>query len=417
MERPDFDLTNPDCFVRGDPYPLFKYLRIHAPLSRIVNRLGQSNGAVVKNRDAVTIYRDPQTLSSEAPISISDNLAFSQGRGKMLILTDSPRHLKLRRLFKWSFTPLAVTRWEAAMTDLSRRIFSEAARMGECDFVPDVAGKLPMNVVCQMLGVPQSDRPRIERLGNLSVGSHDPEIQQSVADATPEMLEDKAHQVQHEAHQELAQYFSSLIAQRRATPENDLVSMIANETIDGAPMSQEEALYNCVLVLDAGLDTTRNALSGGVYALLNNRHELERLVANPSLLPRAVEEMVRWTSPSFHNIRRVTRSSTLRGQELQAGDLVAIWLGSANRDEDVFADADRFDVGRNPNEHLGFGHAQHFCLGANLARLELRVALRELLPYLEKLELTGPIQRLRHCSVPGIKHMPVRWRTSNGFAG
>ena len=131
MERPDFDLTNPDCFVGGDPYPLFEYLRQHAPLSRIVNRSGQSYWAVVKYRDAVSVYRDPQTFSSEAPISISDNLAFSEGRGKMLILTDSPRHLKLRRLFKWSFTPLAVTRWEAAMTDLSRRIFSEAATIGE----------------------------------------------------------------------------------------------------------------------------------------------------------------------------------------------------------------------------------------------------------------------------------------------
>jgi cytochrome P450 len=369
---------------------------------------------VVKYRDAVAVYRDPQTFSSEGPISISDNLAFSEGRGKMLILTDSPRHLKLRKLFKWSFTPLAVSRWEAAMRGLARSIFAAGARMGECDFVPDVAGKLPMNVVCQMLGVPECDRPRIERLGNLSVGGHDPEIQQAPADATPEMLEEKAHRVQQEAHEELAQYFSSLMAQRRARPEHDLVSMIANETIDGAPMSEAEALYNCVLVLDAGLDTTRNALSGGVYALLNNRGELERLIANPALVPAAVEEMVRWTSPSFHNIRRVTRTTTLRGQELRAGELVAIWLGSANRDKEIFPDAGRFDVGRSPNEHLGFGHAQHFCLGANLARLELRVAIGELLPYLDKLELTGPVQRLRHCSVPGIKHMPVRFRDSIG---
>src|SRR5215469_3665815 len=408
MESPDFDLTNPDCFVQGDPHVLFRELRRQEPLSQIVNRHGQKYWAVVKYRDAIAVYRDPQTFSSEAPISISDNLAFSEGRGKMLILTDSPRHLKLRKLFKWSFTPLAVMRWEATMRQLARRIFAEAAAIGDCDFVPDVAGKLPITVVCQMLGVPEADRPRIERLGNLSVGGHDPEIQQAPADATAETLEANAVRVQNQAHQELAEYFGAMIARRRAQPKDDLLSMIANEKIDGAVMSEEEALYNCVLVLDAGLDTTRNALSGGVYALLNNRNELERLVANPELVPSAVEEIVRWTSPSFHNIRRVTRTTSLRGMELSEGDLVAVWLGSANRDEEIFDEPDRFDVSRDPNEHLGFGHAQHFCLGANLARLELRVALRELLPYLKNIELTGRIERLRHCSVPGIKHMPVR---------
>ncbi len=409
MQRPDFDLTDPGCFVRGDPYPLFRYLRREAPVSQIVNRHGHKYWAVVRYRDAVAVYRDPQTFSSEAPISISDNLAFSQGRGKMLILTDSPRHLSMRKLFKWSFTPLAVRRWEERMRELARRIFAEAARMGECDFVPDVAGKLPIAIVLQMLGVPPADRPRIERLGNISVGGHDPEIQRAPADATPEMLEANAARLQHQAQQELAEYFTCMIARRREQPADDLLTVIANERIDGAPMSPEEALYNCVLMLDAGLDTTRNAFSGGVYALINHRAELERLVANPQLVPSAVEEIVRWTSPSFHNIRRVTRTTSLRAVELREGDLVAIWLGSANRDEEIFDQPDRFDVSRDPNEHLGFGHAQHFCLGANLARLELRAALPELLPYLKDIELTGSIERLRHCSVPGIKHMPVRF--------
>ncbi|HEV3113711.1 MAG TPA: cytochrome P450 [Candidatus Binataceae bacterium] len=411
MEIPEFDLTNPDCFIEGDPHPYFKYLRQHAPLSRIVSRSGQRYWAVVKYRDALAVYRDPKTFSSEAPISVSDNVAFSQGRGKMLIMTDPPRHLRLRNLFKWSFTPLAVKRWEGIMRTLARRIMAEGAAKGDCDFVPDVAGRLPISVVCQMLGVPECDRLRIEHLGNLSVGSHDPEVQGSAAGATAEMLEETALRVQHEAHQELAQYFSALIGKRRQNPGDDLLSVIANEPLDGdAPMSEEEALYNCVLLLDAGLDTTRNAFSGGVYALLNNRSELERLAANPALVPTAVEEFVRWTSPSFHNVRRVTRDTVLCGQQLQSGELLTVWLGSVNRDEEVFAQADRFDVGRTPNEHMGFGHAQHFCLGANLARLELRIALQELLPYLRGIELTGPVSRLRHTSVPGLKHMPVRLR-------
>lgn len=409
MEAPRFDLTNPDCFVRGDPHPYFKYLREQAPVSAIVSSSGQRYWAVVKYRDAVAVYRDPRTFSSEAPISVSDNVAFSQGRGKMLIMTDSPRHLKLRNLFKWSFTPLAVRRWEDAMRTLVRRIMAEAAAKGECDFVPDVAGRLPISVVCQMLGVPERDRPRIEHLGNLSVGSHDPELQGAADGDSAQALAQRALRVQHEAHQELADYFSAIIARRRQKPENDLLSVIANQAVEDAPMSEEVAVYNCVLILDAGLDTTRNAFSGGVYALLNNRGELDRLLANPGLVPTAVEEFVRWTSPSFHNVRRVTRDTVVRDQQLRSGDLLTIWLGSVNRDEEVFPDADRFDVGRTPNEHLGFGHAQHFCLGANLARLELRVALQELLPYLSGIELAGPVARLRHTSVPGLKHMPVRF--------
>ena len=410
MDRVDFDLTNPECVAEGDPYRHFEYLREHEPISRITDRLGNKYWAVVKYADAVAVYRDPRTFSSECPISISDNVAFSEGRGRMLIMTDPPRHLKLRGLFKWSFTPLAVKTWEVPMRDLAREIFADAARKGECDFVSDVAGRLPLNVVCRMLGVPNADRPRIERLGNISVGSPDPEFHEPLpADATSEMRDEMIHRVQHQAHQELADYFAALMAQRRRNPENDLLSLVANQKIDGVALSEEEALYNCVLILDAGLDTTRNAFSGGVYALLNHRAELERLVANPSLVPAAVEEIVRWTAPSFHNLRRVTRVAQLRGQEMNPADLLAIWVGSANRDADVFADPERFDITRSPNEHLGFGHAEHFCLGANLARLELRVALRELLPYLPHIELTGSIQRLHHTSVPGIKHMPVRF--------
>jgi cytochrome P450 len=406
----DFDLTNPECVAEGDPYRHFEYLRRHEPISRITDRLANKYWAVVKYADAVAVYRDPRTFSSECPISISDNVAFSEGRGRMLIMTDLPHHLKLRGLFKWSFTPLAVKTWEAPMRELAREIFADAAHQGECDFVSDVAGRLPLNVVCRMLGVPNADRPRIERLGNISVGSPDPEFHEPLPpDATSEMRDEMIHRVQHQAHQELAEYFAAMMAQRRRNPENDLLSLVANQKIDGVALNEEEALYNCVLILDAGLDTTRNAFSGGVYTLLNHRAELERLVANPSLVPAAVEEIVRWTAPSFHNLRRVTRVAQLRGQEMNPGDLLAIWVGSANRDADVFADPERFDITRSPNEHLGFGHAEHFCLGANLARLELRVALRELLPYLPHIELTGSIQRLHHTSVPGIKHMPVRF--------
>jgi cytochrome P450 len=409
MERVDFDLTDPACIAEGDPYRHFEYLR-RQPLGRITDRSGNQYWAVVKYADAVAVYRDPRTFSSECPISISDNVAFSEGRGKMLIMTDPPRHLKLRGLFKWSFTPLAVKTWEAPMRELAREIFAAAARRGECEFVHDVAGRLPLNVVCRMLGVPDADRPRIERLGNISVGSHDPEFHEVLPPgATPTMREEMVHRVQHQAHQELAEYFGALMAQRRRNPANDLLSLVANQNVDGVALSEEEALYNCVLILDAGLDTTRNAFSGGVYALLHHRADLERLVANPSMVPAAVEEIVRWTSPSFHNLRRVTRVTKLHGQEMNPGDLVAIWVGSANRDEEVFADADKFDITRSPNEHLGFGHAEHFCLGANLARLELRVALRELLPYLPRIELTGAIERLHHTSVPGLKHMPVRF--------
>ena len=296
------------------------------------------------------------------------------------------------------------------MRELAREIFAAAVRKRECDFIWDVAGRLPMSVVCQMLGVPKADRPRIERLGNISVGSHDPEFQEIYSpDSTPEMREEMVHRVQHQAHQELAEYLSAAMAQRRQNPENDSIesgrqsdhrwntAKPGRSSVQLCPDSRRRARYHAQRVFRRCLRSAEPSFRIG------------RLVADPSQVPAAVEEIVRWTSPSFHNLRRVTRATKLGGQEMHPGELVAVWGGSANRDEEVFPHADQFEISRTPNEHLGFGHAQHFCLGANLARLELRVALRELLPYLPEIELTGPIQRLRHTSIPGIKHMPVRF--------
>jgi len=412
MTQPTFDLTDPDSVTTDEVHAHLKYLRQHAPISRIRSASGKDYWAIVRYRDVMRVWGDPETFSSEqAPISLSEHAAFDAGRGKLMILTDPPRHMKLRNLFKGRFTPRGVKiDWEALTRRIARRLYAEAAAKRDCDFVADVAGRLPRALTCEVLGVALEDRPRIEQLGDMSVGGHDPEYQRFLP---PEQRvgtqEEVADRCQAYAMRELADYFGATIAERRRKPTNDMFSILAQAVIDDVPVSDEEAVYNCVLLLDAGLDTTRNAPSGGIRMLLADDDQRERLVADPTLVKSAVEEFLRWTSPAFHNLRRVMRETEICGQPLHPGEILTVWGVSANRDEEVFPHADRFDITRWPNEHLAFGYGEHACIGAHLARLELRVGLEEALPYLSHIEVTGPIERMRSLSVPGIKHMPVRF--------
>ncbi len=412
MDHAGFDLTNPDHVTRDDIHDHLKYLRQTAPVSRIVSTTGKEYWAVVKYRDIMRVWSDPETFSSErAPISLSENAAFDQGRGKLMILTDPPRHMQQRNIFKGRFTPRGVkVDWEDLTRRITRRLYEEAAEQGECDFVAAVAGKLPRALICEVMGVEPEDRPRVEQLGDMSVAGHDPDYQNFLPPedriGTPDEV---ANRCQSYATRELAIYFAGAIAERRKHPREDLFTLLAQAEIDGMRISDEEAIYNCVLLLDAGLDTTRNALSGGIRALLADPEQRDRLIADPSLVKSAIEEFLRWSSPAYHNLRVATRDLELGGQRIREGDRLTLWGVSANRDEDIFPDADRFDITRFPNEHVAFGYGEHACIGAHLARLELRVGLEEGLPYLAGLELTGPVERMRSLSVPGIKHMQVRF--------
>jgi cytochrome P450 len=416
-QRPDFDLTNPVSFVTGDPHALLKWLRHNAPLSRISDADGHSYWAVAKYADAIQIYRAPLTFSSEGPIVMSIPTDRS-GVGQSMIVSDPPRHRKLRGFVKWSFTPRAVAKWEGLVRDVVRKAIAEAVERGECDFVLDVATRLVIDVFFAILGVPPADRQRLAHLEDMISRLTDPEFQLApVKDATPEKLRKMAHDTIIYANREMAAYYTGLIEERRRIgPQDDLIDLFTFGAIDGVPLTQMETLQNLSLLTAGGLETTINASGSGLYALLTYREQLERLRNNPALVRSAVEEILRFVTPTFHFLRTVAKDTELRGERLRQGDLVALLLASINRDEEVFADPDRFDIGRTPNDHLAFGYGEHFCLGANLARLELRVLMQELLPVLGDIELAGPVSRTASVVVPGIKHLPIRFKTAGRAA-
>jgi len=410
-QRPDFDLTNPDSYVAGDPHPLLRWMRHHAPISRIADQQGNLYWAVTRYADSLKVYRDPLTYSSEGPVVMSIPSDRS-GIGQSMILSDPPRHRQLRGFVKWSFTPRAVAKWEGLVRSVVRQIVADALQKGACDFVLDIATRLVVDVFFVILGVPPADRERLTHLEDMIARLTDPEFQLApVQDATPEKLAQMAHETITYANREMAQYYTGLIEERRRSgPQDDLIDLFAFGAIDGVPLNQNEILQNVMLLTAGGLETTINASGCGLYALLNNRDQLERLRDNPALVPSAVEEILRFVTPVFHFLRGVTKDTELAGQRFKQGDLVALFLASANRDEDIFRDPDKFDVGRSPNEHVAFGYGEHFCLGANLARLEMRTLFQELLPHLGDIEMAGPVSRTRSVVVPGIKHLPIRFK-------
>jgi cytochrome P450 len=318
----------------------------------------------------------------------------------MLITIDPPQHVRLRRLVNKGFTPRMVAQLEPSVREITHRIIDEVASHGSCDFVTDIAALLPLGVICAMMGIPRQDWGLMFAFTNRVLGSDDPEYQTVAGDG---------RETANQGLRDMFSYFMRLVTERREEQRDDLISVLMGAEIDGESLTDEEILYFCYLLILAGNETTRNAISGGMLALCEHPAERARLAADAALLPTAVEEILRWTSPVMHMARYVTRDTTLHTQPLRAGERVLLWYPSANRDAAVFPNADRFDVGRTPNEHLAFGLGEHFCLGAGLARQEVRIMVETLLARLPDLALAGPVERLRSSFIGGIKHMPVRF--------
>jgi cholest-4-en-3-one 26-monooxygenase len=283
---------------------------------------------------------------------------------------------------------------------ITTEVLDELVGHDECDFVTAVSAKLPLAVIAEMFGIPQADWPLMFRLSNEMIGPEDPEY--AGTDTILETLE--------RARMEFFQYFNGLVEDRRKHPRDDLSSALANGLVNGEPLPIFELMSYFALLIIAGNETTRNATTGGLHAFMNNPDQWEKLKRDPALIPTAVEEVVRWTSPVIQFTRKATADTELNGQKIREGDLLALFYPSANRDESVFAAPNHFDITRYPNHHIAFGIGEHFCLGANLARLELQVMFRQLAERLEAVEPAGPIQRMRSSFVGGIKHMPVRMR-------
>jgi cytochrome P450 len=404
MKLAEIDLMNPDMFLRGEHYDAFKVLRAQAPVYWHERVPGQGFWAVTKYEDALKVYHNPSLYSSERGISLQFNYSAvaeeGAGFGMMMITTDPPRHSRIRQIINRRFTPRALAPYESHVRKIADEIVDDVIERGECDFVVDVAARLPTAVICEMMGISREHYDLMFTLANMSIGFDDPEYQQGKS----------AMETGQYAQAQVFMFFSKLIEERRKNPGDDLVSALVQGEAEGTRLTDLEILFNCFLLIVAGQETTRNATSGGMLALIDNPQQRRRFTGDPSVMPTAIEEFLRYSSPVTHILRTAKVASELRGNKIKPGDRVVIWNASANRDEGAFAEPDRFDITRTPNDHLAFGHGEHFCLGANLARMELRVILESIARRIPDMELAGSVERLRSNFVAGIKHMPVRFQ-------
>jgi cholest-4-en-3-one 26-monooxygenase len=319
---------------------------------------------------------------------------------RQLLNMNPPEHGAYRAVVNRRFTPRAIEQLRTQIEEVTTEVLDGAVSASEADFVTTIAAKLPLAVISEMFGIPRTDWPLMFRLSNELIGPEDPEYNKSAS------IRESVERVR----MEFFQYFSQLIEDRRKAPRHDLSTALINGEIDGQPIPTFELLSYFALLIVAGNETTRNAISGGLKALIDHPDQWQRLKRDTTLIPTAVDEIIRWVSPVIQFTRLATRDAELRGQKIKEGDVLALFYPSANRDEEVFTAPFRFDITRSPNHHLAFGVGEHYCLGANLARIELQIMFRHLIERLERAELAGPVERMRSSFVGGIKHMPIRYR-------
>ena len=393
------DLSDHDAFVEAVPHEAFAALREHDPVHWNPEPDGSGFWAVTRYGDIRAVHRDVGTYSSEMGGTSLEDLEpeYIEARKSMLDM-DPPRHDELRGLIARRFTPRAVGVWEEQVRTVTREVLDRALPMGEFDFVAEIASEIPMQVFAEILGVPQDERRVIIEIGDRLLGNADPEY------AVPP---DEAHRhlpFSSPAALEMFEFGRRLAAQRRKDPRNDIITQLAFE-----PLSQQEFDVYFVLLATAGNETSRHTITHGLLGLLEHPDQLARLRDDPSLGKSAAEEMLRWATPVHHFRRTAAVDTELAGTEIKAGDKVTTWFVSGNRDETVFEEPHRFDVGRTPNPHMAFGPGGiHHCMGAHLAKMEVRIAFEELLARTDRIELTGPPERLRSNFFNGIKRLPVR---------
>jgi len=403
--EPKIDLLDLRAYeAEGQPHEQFRWLRHNDPVHRHAEPGGPGFWAITKYADVERVSRDAATFSSAlGGIMIFDGTpAELEGARNMMLFMDPPRHVRYRKLVRAPFTPAAAERLRRRIEELASQIVDEVVERGECEFVAEVAGELPSYVIAALLGIPLEDGRRLYVLTEKmhSDPSVVPPAEQSAA------------------REEMLGYARRIAAEKRRGTGDDLASVLVHAEVEGERLTTEEFEYFFLLLVNAGGDTTRNLVAGGLEALFRHPDERRRLERDlDRLLPSAVEELLRWVSPVVHMRRTATRDVELRSKRIAAGDKVVMFYGSANRDEDVFADPERFDVGRTPNEHVAFGAGgPHFCLGASIARVEIAALLREVLTRMKDLEPAGPLQRLGSIFIAGPRKMPVRFRPASRLA-
>jgi cytochrome P450 len=334
----------------------------------------------------------------------ADDMRAMQGHlVKSLVQMDDPEHRHHRNLTAEWFLPKNLAKLDARLAELAQRSVDQMlAAGGQLDFAADIAMQYPLYVILAILGLPESDYPRMLKLTQELFGAEDPDFQRD-DDAMAGLIQTVA---------DFVAYFDGITAQRQADPTDDLASVIANGIVDGEPIGHKEQLGYYIIAATAGHDTTSNSMSGGMLALIQNPDQLARLQADPSLMATAVDEMIRWTSPVKHFMRTATVDYDIRGTTVKAGQDVLLSYWAANRDEEVFADPFTFDVGRTPNKHLAFGFGVHYCLGAMLARMEMKALFGAIIPRLKSIELAGEPELVRSSFVSGLKRLPIRYEMS-----
>jgi cytochrome P450 len=408
MELDGLDLADLDRFAAGFPHEVFTLLRREAPVwlhpPTPLAPGGEGFWVVSRYAETLAVLRDPGTFSSETGggrpgggTTLDDLPVAALG---LLNMMDPPRHTRIRLLVNRGMKPRTIAALEPALRRRVRTILDAVAERGECDFLREVAAELPLQAIAGLLGAPQEDRHQLLEWTSAIVDYRDRDL-----GGTSVSFE--------AATAGLRRYGESLVARKRAAPGDDMLSLVIHAGIEGADGRREkltdaEVLSFFHLLIIAGSETTRNAISHGLLALLQHPEELRVLREDRSALPGAVEEILRWTSPTSYNRRTATRDVELGGQKIRAGDKLTHWYPSANRDERVFAEPFRFDVRRAPNPHLAFGSGEHFCLGASLARAEIRLLFEELLARFERIELAGEVEWARSNKHNGVRRLPVR---------
>jgi cholest-4-en-3-one 26-monooxygenase len=400
MADSSVDLIDQSIWERGVPYDVFEQLRRSDPVHWHAEPDGPGFWALTLHADIRTVSKDPTRFSSYAAgvsrLDVTDPVALAAYRS-IVIAQDPPEHRLTRGIVSTIFTPRAISALESPIRSLARSALEQALEKREIDFVADYASLVPMHTISEMMGVPEDKRLRLLELSGGLIDDQDPEVV-----ASPEFRSN--------AQIEVFMTAQRLAARERETPGDNLTQLLLTAEMEGRKLTEAEFNTFFMFLIIAGNETTRTAMSGGLATLLEYPEQLAALRKDPSLIPSAVEEMLRFWPPIHHFRRTAMCEVEMRGKRIREGDKVLMWYPSANRDESVFDDPNRFDIRRDPNHHLSFGHGEHFCLGASLARLELRVMFEELLKSTATIAPLAPARRLRSNLINGIKEMRVELR-------
>ena len=403
-----FELINPEYYGRnGPPHDFWTRLRAESPVHRCHTAEAEPFWAITRHADICSISKQPDTFLSEPGISLlpaGREFDETQGIGAMrvVITMDPPEHRAVRKVASPWFTPRALKRIDDSIVESARLLVDELAGEtgeGETDLASGMAVSHPLRILATALGVPREQEPKILELSNRLFAPDDPEL--GTGTSQDEFLR---------LGQEFVELFLPIIEDRRAHPSDDLASVLANGLVNGAEMGPMETLGYYLIVFNAGHDTTKNALAGGFRALIENPKEFDKVRADAGRSADAVEEILRWTSSVNYMKRTAARDVEVAGQKIRKGDALVLFYGSANRDESLFEDPFTFDIDRKPNRHLAFGHGEHFCMGAHLARRSQRAIVEELARRVEHWEIIGEPEWINASFVVGLKHLPVRYR-------